>query len=127
MLALSADNLVFKMLRSLTKIVILVPALDRFGLTMLIVQVMSHRYFRADIEEREFITVVTVKTRGFVVKALEVRINYKNLNVFMNGICKYQICCSQRNFLFICEVLVAGPLRGLCLRGGGGGCKVKFT
>jgi hypothetical protein len=65
--------------------------------------------------------VVTVKTRGFVVKALEVRINDKNLNVFMNGICKYQICCSQRNCLFVCEVLVAGPLRGLCLEGGGGG------
>jgi hypothetical protein len=70
-------------------VLVLVVGLDRFGLTMLIVQVMSHRYFRADIGEWEFTTVITVKTLGFAVKALEVRINDKNLNIFMNGICKY--------------------------------------
>jgi hypothetical protein len=89
MLALSANSLVFKMLSVLTRLVILVREVDRFGLTMLIVQVMSHRYFRADIWEWEFTTVVTVKMRGFAVEALEVRINYKYLNIFMNGVCKY--------------------------------------
>ena len=83
MLVLSADSLVIKMLSVLT---LLVGEVDRFGLTILNVQVMSHRYFHADIEEWEFTTVATVKTWGF---AVEVRIHDKNLNVFMNGICKY--------------------------------------
>ena len=52
--------------------------LDRFGLTMLIVQEMSHRYFRADMWEWEVTTVVTVKTRGFAVEGLEVRIIEEN-------------------------------------------------
>jgi hypothetical protein len=86
MLVLSADSLVLKMLSVLT---LLVGEVGRFGLTMLIVQVMSHRYFRADMGEWEFTTVLTVKTRGFTVEALKVRINHKNLNIFMNGICKY--------------------------------------
>ena len=35
---------------------------------------MNHHYFRADIEEWEVTTVVTVKTLAFDVKTLEVRI-----------------------------------------------------
>jgi hypothetical protein len=65
MLVLSADSLVFKMQSVLTtKIVMFAMEVDRFGLTILIVQVMSHRYFHADIEEWGFTTVITVKTRG---------------------------------------------------------------
>ena len=52
--------------------------LDGFGLTMLIVQVMSHRYFRADIGEWEVTIVATVMTLGFAVEGLEVRINEEN-------------------------------------------------
>jgi hypothetical protein len=89
MLVLSADSLVLKMQRIMSVVLHLVVGLDRFGLTMLNVQVMSHRYFRADMEEWEFTTVITVKTRGFAVEALGVRKNGKNLNIFMNGICKY--------------------------------------
>ena len=86
MLVLSADSLVINM-QSLVPI--LVGELDRFGLTMLNVQVMSHRYFHADIEEWESTTVITLKTREFAVQAPEVRINDKNVNIFLNGICKY--------------------------------------
>jgi hypothetical protein len=89
MLVLSADSLVLKMLRIMSVVLHLVVGLDRFGLTMLNVQVMSHRYFRADMGEWEFTTVATVKMRGFAVETVQVRINDKNLNIFMNGICKY--------------------------------------
>ena len=73
-LVLSADSLVFKMENVFTGF-FRDREVERFGLTMLIVQVMSHRYFRADIEEREFTTVFTVKTRRCTVEALKVRIN----------------------------------------------------
>jgi hypothetical protein len=87
MLVLSADSLVFNVQNVLTtKVLMFAMELDRFGLTMLIVQVMSHRYFRANIEEWEFTIVITMKTRGY---AVEVRMIDKNLNIFMNGICKY--------------------------------------
>jgi hypothetical protein len=39
--------------------------------------------------EWEFTIVVTMKTRGFAVETVEVRMNYKNLSIFMNAICKY--------------------------------------
>jgi hypothetical protein len=82
MLVLSADSLVFQMLRLLTGVLILVKGLDRFGLTMLVVQVMSHRYFHAAIVEWEVTTVVTVKTRAYVVMT-KVRVSHdKILNVF---------------------------------------------
>ncbi len=66
--------------------------LERFGLTMLIVTVMSHRYLRADIMDGEVTTVDIVKTRGYDVKILEVRMNVK-----------YRICKStqQRNIIII--------------------------
>ena len=81
MLVLSADSLVFQMLRLLTEVLILVKGLDRFGLTMLVVQVMSHRYFHAAIVEWEVTTVVTVKTRAYVVMT-QVRVSDKTLKVF---------------------------------------------
>ena len=56
--------------------------LDRFGLTMLIVEVMSHRYLHALIIDGEVMTVAIVKTRGYDVRILEVRVNDKKLNVF---------------------------------------------
>jgi hypothetical protein len=77
MLVLSADSLVFQMLRLLTGVLILVKGLDIFGLTMLVVQVMSHPYFHAAIVEWEVTTVVTVKTRGYAV-ITQVRVNDKN-------------------------------------------------
>ena len=79
MLVLSADSLVFQMLWLLTGVLILVKGLDRFGLTMLVVQVMSHRYFHAAIVEWEVTTVVTVKTRAYaVITHVQVRVNDKN-------------------------------------------------
>ena len=92
MLVLSADSLVFQMLRMLIKVVTLVKGLDRFGLTMLIVTVMSHGYLRADIMDGEVTTVIIVKTPGYDVKILEVRMNVK-----------YRICKStqQRNIIII--------------------------
>ena len=87
MLVLSADSLVIKMPRLRSVVVDLIVGLEIFGLTMLNVQVMSHRYFRADIGEWEFTIVITMKTRGYAVQEdVEVRINDKNLNIFMNGI-----------------------------------------
>ena len=87
MFVLSADSLVIKMPRLRSVVVDLIVGLEIFGLTMLNVQVMSHRYFRADIEEWEFTAVVTMKTRGYAVQEdVEVRINDENLNIFMNGI-----------------------------------------
>jgi hypothetical protein len=81
MLVLSADSLVFQMLRLLTGVLILVKGMDRFGLMMLVVQVMSHRYFHAGMEEWEVITVVTMKTLAYVVMT-QVRVNDKKLNMF---------------------------------------------
>ena len=53
----------------------MVRELERFGWMMSIVRVMNHHYFRADMEEWEITTVVTVKTLAFDVnsKTLEVR------------------------------------------------------
>jgi hypothetical protein len=83
MLVLSADSLVFKMQRLLTKVVTFPMELDEYGLTMFIVEVMSQRYFHADILGGEIITVVTTKMLVFAVTALEVRINLKNdINIF---------------------------------------------
>ena len=76
MLVLSADSLVFKMQRLLTKVVTFPMELDEYGLTMFIVEVMSQRYFHADILGGELTTVVTMKMLVFAV--LEVRINLKN-------------------------------------------------
>jgi hypothetical protein len=70
MLVLSADNLVSKMLWPLTKVVIFPLELDRFGLTMFNVEVMSHPYFPADIWDGEITTVATVKTLVFAVETL---------------------------------------------------------
>ncbi len=81
MLVLSADNLVFQRLRSLSSVVTLVRGLDQFGLTILVVQVMSHRYFHALILECEVDTVIIVKTREYAVKLLKVRMNDKKLTV----------------------------------------------
>ena len=77
MLVLSADSLVFKMQRLLTKVVMFRMELDEYGLTMCNVEVTSQRYFHADILGGEITTVVTMKMLGFAVEALEVRINYK--------------------------------------------------
>ncbi len=82
MLVLSADSLVFQMLRSLSSVVTLVKGLDQFGLTILVVQVMSHRYFHAFILECEVDTVIIVKTRGYDVKILKVRMNDKKITFF---------------------------------------------
>ena len=41
---------------------------------MLIVWALSHHYFRADMMESEFTTVITMKTLAFDVETLEVRI-----------------------------------------------------
>ena len=82
MLVLSADSLAFQMLRLLTRVIVFAMELDRFGLTMLIVEVMSHRYLHALIEDGEVMTVAIVKTRGYDVMILEVRVNDKKLNVF---------------------------------------------
>ena len=83
MLVLSADSLVFKMQRLLTKVVTFPMELDEYGLTMFIVEVMSQRYFHADILGGEIITVLTTKMLVFAVTALEVRINLKNdINIF---------------------------------------------
>ena len=81
MLVLSADSLVFQMLWLLTGVLILVKGLDRFGLTILVVQGMSHRYFHAAIVEWEVTTVVTLKTRAYVVMT-QVRVSDKKLKVF---------------------------------------------
>ena len=75
MLVLSADSLVFQMPWLLTRVVICALELDRFGLTMLDVEVMSHRYFHADMQELEVTTVITAKTLVFAVETLEVRMN----------------------------------------------------
>ncbi len=72
MLALSADSLVFQMLKMFTRVVTLVRQIDRFGLTMLFVEVTSHRYFHALIADWEFTTVVILRTREYAVKILEV-------------------------------------------------------
>ena len=82
MLVSPADSSVFQMLRLLTRVIVFGMELDRFGLTMLIVEVMSHRYFHALIMDGEDTTVAMVKTRGYVVKILEVRMSDKKLNVF---------------------------------------------
>ena len=62
----------------------MVRELDKFCWTMLTVWAMSHQYFRADIEEWEDTTVVTVKTQAFDVETLEVRIIDKDIyiNIF---------------------------------------------
>ncbi len=88
MLVLSAGSLVFQMLRLLTRVIVFGMELDRFGLTMLIVEVMSHRYFHALIIDGEVMTVAMMKTRGYDVKILEVRVNDKKLNVFSSNIYK---------------------------------------
>ena len=79
MLVLSAGSLVFQMLSLLTVVVDMVRGRDRFGLTVFNVEVMSHRYFHADILGGEITTVVTMKTREYAVKTLEVRMNDKSL------------------------------------------------
>ena len=48
---------------------------------MLIVWVLSHHYFRADIVEWEFTTVVTAKTLVFDVEEMEVRIEGKSIMI----------------------------------------------
>ena len=72
-LVLSADNLVLEVvcMRMLSAVLNLAKGPDIFGLQMLIVQVMSHRYFHAAMGEWEVTTVSTVKTRGYA--ALTVR------------------------------------------------------
>jgi hypothetical protein len=75
MLVLSADYLVFNMLKLPTKVVIFPMEVDRFGLTMCNVEVMSYPYFHVDILGGEITTVVTVKMLAFAVEAPEVRIN----------------------------------------------------
>ena len=80
-LVLSADSLAFQRLRSLSSVVTLVKGQDRFGLTILVVQVMSHRYFHAFILECEVDTVIIVKTREYAVKLLKVRMNDKKINM----------------------------------------------
>ncbi len=79
MLVLSADSLVFQKPRSLGRIVTLVEELDKFCLTILVVTVMSHRYFHVLIEEWENTTVVIMRTRGYAVKKLKVRMNDKKI------------------------------------------------
>ena len=73
MLVLSAERLVFKMLRLLCVALILAKGLDRFGLTKLIVQVMSHRYIHAPIAKLQFTTVITLKTQGYAVVKAKIR------------------------------------------------------
>ena len=85
MLVLSADSLAFQRLRSLSSVVTLVKGLDQFGLTILVVQVMSHRYFHAFILECEVDTVIIVKTREYAVKLLKVRMNDKKINMLKNA------------------------------------------
>jgi hypothetical protein len=77
MLVLSADYLVFSMLKLPTKVVIFPMEVDGSGLTMCNVEVMSYPCFHADILAGEITTVVTVKMLVFAVAALEVRINDK--------------------------------------------------
>ena len=84
-LVLSADSLAFQRLRSLSSVVTLVKGQDQFGLTILVVQVMSHRYFNAFILECEVDTVIIVKTREYAVKLLKVRMNDKKINMLKNA------------------------------------------
>ncbi len=77
LLVLSADSSVFQMQKVLTRVVTLVGGLDQFFLTIFVVQVLSHRYFHALIREPEHTTVIILKTRGYAVTILEVRMNDK--------------------------------------------------
>ncbi len=95
MLVLSADSLVFQMLKMLTRIVTLVVGLDQFCLTIFVVTVTNHRYFHALMEEWEDTTVVIMRTQGYAVKklkGLQVRMYDKKLNMFKK-------CDSQRNYI----------------------------
>ena len=84
MLVLSADNLVFQMLRLLMGVLILVEELGKFGWMMLNVGDMSRRYHLALVHRGEIIIVVTMKMQEYAVKAIEVRISYKTEMVFVN-------------------------------------------
>ena len=87
MLVLSADNLVF-FIPYLIGWIILSWERARFGWTMLVALVMSRRYFRADIVEWEFTTVITVTTSAFDVETLKVRITDERSvsNYFSNNL-----------------------------------------
>ena len=66
------------------KVLIMDRELGRFCWTMLVVVVLSHRYFRADIMEWENTTVITVKTLAFDVEALGVRITDEIIILFFS-------------------------------------------
>ena len=75
MLMLFADNLVFVMPLILIEMLVMARELGRFCLAGLIVWVLSHHYFRANIVEWELMsTVITVETLAFDVETQEVRI-----------------------------------------------------
>ena len=84
MLVLSADNLVFQMLRLFMGMPILVEELGKFGWMMLCVEDMSRRYHLALAHRGEIIIVVMLKMQEYAVKAIEVRISYKTEMVFVN-------------------------------------------
>ena len=56
------------------EVLIMVMELDRYFWTILIVLVLSHHYFRANMMEWESTTVITLKTLAFDVETLKVRI-----------------------------------------------------
>ena len=72
--------------------------LGRFCLTMLIVWVMRHHYFHADIVEWEIITVITVETLAFNVEIRQVRIIDKALfYIYMNSLDEWLILTIEFN------------------------------
>ena len=93
MLVLSADSLVFQMLRLPTKRAILARGLDRFGLMESLVVVMSHRYFHANITDGGIMIAFITKTQGYVVQNVEVKINNKHT-------IQKHVCSGQREYCF---------------------------
>ena len=65
----------------------MVRELDRFCWTMLVVWVMSHRYFRAAMEDWKITTVLTAMMPAFDVQTLEVRIiDEKLFLIYVNSL-----------------------------------------
>lgn len=81
MLVLSADSLAFKMLRLHMERLTLAKELDRSCWIALIAQASSHRYRHAFVMNWVMLFAVTVKMLEYALKALEVKINDKELQV----------------------------------------------
>ena len=74
MLMSFADNLVFFMPKMLITVLVMARELGRFCSPGLVVEVLSHHYFRAIIVGWEIVaTVITVETLAFDVETQEVR------------------------------------------------------